>query len=423
MALFLILFHGRVLEANEEMVRNTKHSLADTAHVSGLTTKELTQRSAASHKSPARRSTSAKLGDTAKSREGLAKSRDFAATERSTTPSGRTAKGKKEAAPSLEETIPHAQVPHLKAFLTGATAAQRAQITMIRNVFETMDADKDGLLSMSDVRAYFRAVGRNASDLAVRKWIKDKDVDQDGAVSLSEFVASFALQLDPASRFVGPDGRLVDVVNQSTVLAEAFGALRLGGTVLETIVACDAADEYVRRILESPTVKPYWSISLQEEKFHKRIGRMFGGVKLMQALGFVLENNGTVLALRDPQGKVWESVPQDVRTNLTKRLEELSSHRAALLEPSISNIAAGILFPISLLSFSVYNLGLMHLYHSHFCFPVSAAIGRFGENPEKRVEWAGAVETILTIVTNILKYPGEAKYYNINTMNPIFHQK
>lgn len=326
------------------MTRTTKHALADAAHVAGLTAKELTKRSTATRtKSPVRRSASA--GHARPEKEGLQKTREgtLAGTGRSMTPSGRggAKAAKKETEPSLEETIPHAQVPHLKAFLAGATAAQRAQITMIRNVFETMDADKDGLLSMSDVRAYFRAVGRNANDLAVRRWIASRDVDQDGAVSLSEFVASYALQLDPASRFVGPDGRSVDVVNQSTILAEAFGALRLGGTALETIAACDAADEYVRRILDSPSVKPFWSIGLTEESYHRRIGRLFGGTKLMQALGFVLESNGTVLALRDPRGKEWEVVPQSVRMELNKRLEELQSHKASLLEPTISNIAAG----------------------------------------------------------------------------------
>jgi hypothetical protein len=54
---------------------------------------------------------------------------------------------------------------------------------------------------------------------------------------------------------------------------------------------------------------------------------------------------------------------------------------------------------------------------------VSSAIGRFGESPDKRVEWVAAVDTIFTIVANILKHPGDTKYYNINMMNPNFHQK
>lgn len=72
---------------------------------------------------------------------------------------------------------------------------------------------------------------------------------------------------------------------------------------------------------------------------------------------------------------------------------------------------------------------MIFLRSSHCCVSafylcaVSTAIGRFGETPEKRVEWTGAIETILTIIANILKHPGDAKYYNINMMNPNFHQK
>lgn len=337
------------VEIVQEEAKNLSHTLADAARTSGLSTKELTKRSTVTGaKSPNKRSTSTRTEKADK--EGADRANNSGTGTRKGTPAASRTKPAagtaKEAAGAtsahpLDETIPHAQVAHLKAFLSGATAAQRAQVTMIRHVFETMDADKDGLLSMSDVRAYFRAIGRNASDLAVRKWIGARDIDQDGAVSLSEFVASFALQLDPASRIIGADGRLSEGPGQTTEIAEAFGNLRLGGTVLETIAACDAADEYVRRILDSPSVKPFWSINLSEENFHRRIGRLFGGVKLMQCLGFVIEGNGTVLALRDPRGKEWEAVPQPVRVDLHKRLEELQSHRASLLEPSISNIAAG----------------------------------------------------------------------------------
>ena len=128
---------------------------------------------------------------------------------------------------------------------------------MITAVFEAMDADGDGLLSVNDVKAYFRthlqhnnnnnnnssssgsllghggighnvnssingsitgngssssgsgssasgsgssASGSGSSDVEVRKWIAQRDVDQDGAVGLAEFVASYAMQLDPASK-------------------------------------------------------------------------------------------------------------------------------------------------------------------------------------------------------------------------------
>lgn len=265
---------------------------------------------------------------------------------------------------------------------------------MIRRVFETMDADKDGLLSMGDVRAYFRTIGRNANDLAVRKWISSRDIDQDGAVSLVEFVSSYAMQLDPTSKVIDVNGRLSHNQHKLSSIAEAFGALRLAGTVLEVIAACDAIEEYVRRILDSPSVKSFWSISVQEENFNRKIGRLFGGIKLMQAMGFHFESNSSVLAIHDSTGKEWDVIPQIVRIDLNRKLDELHSHCTSLLEPSISNIAA-----------------------------VSTAIGLFGETDEKRMEWIKALETIHLILNNILSFPNDSKYFSINTQNPKFHQK
>lgn len=34
-----------------------------------------------------------------------------------------------------------------------------------------------------------------------------------------------------------------------------------------------------------------------------------------------------------------------------------------------------------------------------------------------------AVETILTIISNILKHPGELKYHQINAANPNFNRR
>ena len=73
------------------------------------------------------------------------------------------------------------KVPSVAAFMKGASPAQAAQLEMIKEVFAQMDADADGLLSMGDVRAYFRTIGRNASDLVTRRWIRSRDIDQDGA--------------------------------------------------------------------------------------------------------------------------------------------------------------------------------------------------------------------------------------------------
>lgn len=228
-------------------------------------------------------------------------------------------------------------------FLDGATAAQQAQVRMICHVFETMDADNDGQLSVADIRAYFRTIGRNSSDVIVRRWIGQRDVDQDGSVSLAEFIASYSQQLDPASCVRGNNGS-VSVFPSAYILSpvtRAFGAICLGNTPAEVTEACIATEEYVRRVLDSPSVQSFWRIFVSDDAFDKRIGRLFGGSKLIQSMGFEPEQNGAVLALRDPTGRIWDILPADVRVMMNMRLQELKSHEQALMEPTVSNIAAG----------------------------------------------------------------------------------
>lgn len=231
----------------------------------------------------------------------------------------------------------------LLAYLDNASPAQKSQIEMIKRIFTIMDGDGDGILTLSDVRAYFRSIGRNASDLEVRKWIKDRDVDQDGAVSLVEFVSSFAPQLDISNRFSGAHGSSSAPFDASHLspVAVAFGALRLGNSPGEVWDCCSAAQDYVRKVLDSPSVPTFWRIPTSDAQFTKKVGRLFGGTKLMNSLGFLPEENGNVIALRDPNGKRWDSVPNDVRQKLMSRLAELSSHKNSLTEPSISNVSAG----------------------------------------------------------------------------------
>lgn len=54
---------------------------------------------------------------------------------------------------------------------------------------------------------------------------------------------------------------------------------------------------------------------------------------------------------------------------------------------------------------------------------VSTAIGALGDTIENTLSWIEAIQTILTIVKNIVQYPNESKYYTINTANPRFQQK
>lgn len=54
---------------------------------------------------------------------------------------------------------------------------------------------------------------------------------------------------------------------------------------------------------------------------------------------------------------------------------------------------------------------------------VSYAIGALGDSIERASAWAVAMETILTIAANILRNPGDSKYYQINVANPNFHRR
>jgi hypothetical protein len=246
----------------------------------------------------------------------------------------------------------------------------------------------------------------------VRQWIRTRDIDQDGMVSLSEFVSSFVRQLDPA---------IHNAQNPSTLaLAEsalsiAFGTLRLGSSVPECGDAITALEEYIQRIVDSPSNHTFWRISKSDKNFSSRIGRLFGGEKLLLgsfylfylniiytskkftriiAFGFEIEDNGTTFVLKDPNGFRWDTVPADIRNNLLGKLDELRSHNNAMLEPSISNIAA-----------------------------VSSAIGHLGVDSKSLHSWIVALETILLVVSNIVQSPKTIKYYKINSSNQVFHQK
>ena len=299
----------------------------------------------------------------------------------------------------------------LKSFLKGASAAQQAQIQMIYRVFDIMDADSDGFLSVSDVKSYFRSVGRVSDDLTVKKWIRARDINQSGTVSLPEFVASYAHQLDPDSRSTSALQKVSGSQAIVSPVITAFGALRLGNSPPEAIKAVEAAEEYLRRALDSPSTEAFWRISKKDASFHQNIGRLFGGVKLMHSLGFVDENNGAVLALRDESGTEWTTLPQEFRRKILRNLEELNLHKQSLLELSVSHIAAGT------------SIHVLFIVFHNFLSVVSTAIGGHGDSALKITEWGVAMETLHTILSNILKHPGDAKYYRINTSNPNFHRR
>jgi hypothetical protein len=277
--------------------------------------------------------------------------------------------------------------------LANSNPAQKLQLAMIQEVFTLMDADKDGLLTAPDIKAYFRSIGRQSTDDVIRKWILHRDIDQDGAVSLKEFIASFSLQLDSTSAGYGKEKESTSTITESSVTS-AFGALRLGNTLEEVLIACETVEEYIRRVLESPSVKAFWNISTEDKIYHQKIGRLFSGTKFIVAMGFVLEGNSTILALKNNQDRPWDTVPIDVRINLNKNLDEMLSHKAALMEPRISNLAA-----------------------------VSNAIKFISNDRNEMKAWLTAFETIHKIVSNIIDNPSNTKFYRLQSTNGNFHSR
>lgn len=138
----------------------------------------------------------------------------------------------------------------------------------------------DGLLTMSDIRAYFRSVGRPSNDSALRQWIRERDVDQDGAVSLTEFVFSYVHQLDPSADF--DKNAVVSTSKSPSAIAIAFGNLRLGASAPECLEAVVATEEYVQRILDAPSSTTYLRIPKADANYKSKIGRLFGGDKMLE---------------------------------------------------------------------------------------------------------------------------------------------
>ena len=54
---------------------------------------------------------------------------------------------------------------------------------------------------------------------------------------------------------------------------------------------------------------------------------------------------------------------------------------------------------------------------------MSTAISRLGTTTEKAKSWEVGIQTVLSIINNILKHPGDGKYYRLNTTSSTFHKR
>ena len=315
----------------------------------------------------------------------------------------------------------------LELFLKGRTGVQRAQLAMLKDAFDNFDCNNDGYVDADDLKNYWRNVGEDSSPSRISDFIRERDINNDGRISFEEFAVSYSALLQPetgawasiekggkrknavgsASKSkssatekgeIHPD----DVDDGATPIAAAFGALRLCATIPQCLAAVQTVETLILKIVDVPSAKAYWRIKINDENIHSSLGRFYGGIALIKAFGFNLEENGSVLALSQKSNSDsssghsrWERPPQAVLDSLKADLAELKQHVAGLLSPEVSDIAA-----------------------------VSSAVARL-RNPRTNEASSASivVETAVFYMDNIIKSPSDPTLRIINTSNINFQRR
>jgi hypothetical protein len=348
------------------------------------------------------------------------------------------AKGKKKSEASFSSSSKKGSTltSELDLFLKGKTNVQRAQLAMLKQAFDLHDFDKNGVIDANDLKNYWRYKGEESTQTRIDAFITERDIKRDGTVTFEEFAVSFSAALQPeTSAWASVDKSIAtggggkkskgsssksktkkpsaasgeldpaDVDDGATALAAAFGALRLTATIPQVMSAATSAQTYIQRILEVPSAKTYWRIKTDAPQFSETIGKFYGGIALMKAFGFNLEENGSVLALTvkpEIRGSIaaashtkWDRPPQEVLASLRADLAELKQHMDILLSPEISDIAA-----------------------------VSSAVARL-RNPSTNEASSAAlvIETIVFFIDNIIKSPSDLSKRSINCANTNFQRR
>eukprot|EP00903_Cladosiphon_okamuranus_P006300 g6178.t1 len=253
---------------------------------------------------------------------------------------------------------------------TAASGARGLQLAMIKEAFSRLDMDGDGFISPGDLGLAFRNMGRDASD-------------RRGAVALANAGDGDSPLDDGASE-----------------VAAAFGRLRLSGSPAECRAAAEFALDYCRRVRDSPSSPLHWRIPLNSKRFSSTVGRLIGGVELMLAIGLRLEENGTVLALREVEegrekttrsGGKWERAPDSVLQRLDTAAKELSAQMRGIDHPEVADLAA-----------------------------VSGAVARLRDSNGNADSHLRCIQAAAKYLGNVLQNPTMGKYRVINTSNAVF---
>ena len=342
-----------------------------------------------------------------------ASSKSNSKPERAKTKSSKSSKGGKKGSSN------NALTSELELFLKGRTGVQRAQLAMLKDAFDAFDTNKDNSIDAADLKAYWRNKGESSSDARIADFIRERDINNDGQISFEEFAVSYSSLLQPetgawASVEKGGKGKRApggkskptvesgdidpaDVDDGATPVAAAFGALRLCATIPQCLTAVKTVETLIAKIIDVPSSKSYWRVKIIDPSFHGSVGRFYGGVALMKAFGFNLEENGSVLALagKGSGHSRWDRPPQDILDSLKANVKELQQHMAGLLSPEVSDVAA-----------------------------VSSAIARL-RNPKTDDASSASVvvETAVFYMDNIIKSPTDQSVRIINTSNPNFQRR
>ncbi|GMH48764.1 hypothetical protein TrRE_jg2096, partial [Triparma retinervis] len=310
----------------------------------------------------------------------------------------------------------------LELFLKGRTGVQRAQLAMLKEAFDAFDSNKDNFIDAADLKTYWRNKGESSSDARIADFIRERDINNDGLISFEEFAVSYSSLLQPETgawasvekgggrgknkRAVSTKGKPTaesgeidpaDVDDGATPVAAAFGALRLCATIPQCLTAVKTVETLIGKIVDVPSAKSYWRIKINDPSFHGSVGRFYGGIALMKAFGFNLEENGSALALADKgNGHArWERPPQGILDSLKANQKELQQHMNGLLSPEVSDVAA-----------------------------VSSAVARL-RNPQTNEATSAllVVETAVFYMENIIKSPSDQSVRIINTSNLNFQRR
>jgi hypothetical protein len=148
------------------------------------------------------------------------------------------------------------------ALLNKFSKHSKQYVDMLRSLFEKMDSDKDGFLSVDDITSHFRKMGIFRSISQSKQWITSKDIDQDGKLSLEEFLSVYLKEQDhhhpqrPSSSkgsSVHPSTAAHHISDFSfSPLNVTLGCFRLVNTVQTSCFLCDCLIEKLYSFLRTP---------------------------------------------------------------------------------------------------------------------------------------------------------------------------